>query len=307
MKKFTALLLAAVMLLAVLTACSSKTSTSSQTASASVSGTDASASSAAASASTAAASASSAASSSAAASAAGSADSDYAKVKAKGTAVVGITDFAPMDYKDDSGNWTGFDAELATQVFDQMGLKVEFLEIDWDNKILELNSGNIDCVWNGMTLTDEVLNSMSCTDPYVLNAQVVVMDSSKIKDGMTADDVKDLNFAVEAGSAGDTTASDAGFNVTQVSSQANALMEVAAGTSDACVIDLTMAKAMTGAGTSYPNLAVAFELTNEEYGIGFRQGSDMTAMVNDILAQYREDGTLQKLADKYGLSLADAK
>jgi polar amino acid transport system substrate-binding protein len=301
MKKFTALLLAAVLLVAALSACSAKTQTASSAASASASSAPAASSSAAS------ASASAAASSAASASAASSADSDYAKVKAKGTVVVGITDFAPMDYKDDSGNWTGFDAELATQVFEKMGLKVEFLEIDWDNKILELNAGDIDCVWNGMTLTDEVLNSMSCTDPYVLNAQVVVMDSSKIKDGMTADDVKDLNFAVEAGSAGDGAASDAGFNVTQVSSQANALMEVAAGTSDATVIDLTMAKAMTGAGTSYPNLAVALELTNEEYGIGFRQGSDMTAMVNDILGQLRDDGSLQKLADKYGLSLAEKK
>ena len=230
--------------------------------------------------------------------------SDYETVKAKGTVVVGITDFAPMDYKDDSGSWTGFDAELAQKVFADMDLKVEFMEIDWDNKILELNSGTIDCVWNGMTLTDEVKNSMSCTDPYVLNAQVVVMDSSKITDGMTADDVKGLTFAVEAGSAGDSAASDAGFTVTQVSSQANALMEVAAGTSDACVIDMTMAKAMTGAGTSYENLAVALELTNEEYGIGFRKDSDMTAMVNELLAKYRDDGSLQKLADKYGLSLA---
>ena len=303
MKKFTALLLAAVLLVAALSACSAKTQTASSAAS-TASASSAPAASASASAASASASASAAASSAASASAASSADSDYAKVKAKGTVVVGITDFAPMDYKDDSGNWTGFDAELATQVFEKMGLKVEFLEIDWDNKILELNAGDIDCVWNGMTLTDEVKNSMSCTDPYVLNAQVVVMDSSKITDGMTTDDVKGLTFAVEAGSAGDSAASDAGFTVTQVSSQANALMEVAAGTSDACVIDMTMAKAMTGAGTSYENLAVALELTNEEYGIGFRKDSDMTAMVNELLAKYRDDGSLQKLADKYGLSLA---
>jgi polar amino acid transport system substrate-binding protein len=229
---------------------------------------------------------------------------DYETIKAKGTIVVGITDFAPMDFKDDSGNWTGFDAELAQKVFDKMGLKVEFMEIDWDNKILELDSGTIDCVWNGMTLTDEVKNSMSCTDPYVLNAQVVVMDSAKITDGMTSDDMMSLSFAAEAGSAGDMAASDAGFTVTQVSSQANALMEVAAGTSDACVIDKTMADAMTGAGTSYENLAVALELTNEEYGIGFRKDSDVTAMVNEILAGFRDDGTLQGLADQYGLSLA---
>ena len=229
---------------------------------------------------------------------------DSEALKAKGKIVVGITDFAPMDYRDENGNWTGFDAELATAVFAKMGMTAEFTEIDWDNKIMELDAGSIDCVWNGMTLTDEVKNSMSCTKPYVLNAQVVVMPADKITDGMTSDSVADLSFAVEAGSAGDLTAQDFGFaKITQVAAQANALMEVAAGTSDACIIDLTMADAMTGEGTSYPNLKVAVELTNEEYGIGFRKTSDMAALVDKILDDMRADGSLKTLADKYGLSL----
>lgn len=229
---------------------------------------------------------------------------DSEALKAKGKIVVGITDFAPMDYRDEKGNWTGFDAELATAVFAKMGMTAEFTEIDWDNKIMELDAGSIDCVWNGMTLTDEVKNSMSCTKPYVLNAQVVVMPADKITDGMTSDSVADLSFAVEAGSAGDLTAQDFGFaKITQVAAQANALMEVAAGTSDACIIDLTMADAMTGEGTSYPNLKVAVELTNEEYGIGFRKTSDMAALVDKILDDMRADGSLKTLADKYGLSL----
>lgn len=232
--------------------------------------------------------------------------SDYEELQDKGTMVVGITDFAPMDYRDDNGEWTGFDAELARLVASQLGLECEFIEIDWDNKILELESKSIDCVWNGMTLTDEVLNAMECTDPYLVNAQVVVMKSDKVADYADVDAMKDLAVAVESGSAGDETATNNGFtNVTKVTAQADALMEVASGTADACIIDLTMAKAMTGDGTSYADLSIAAEMDREEYGIGFRKGSDMAQKVNDIIASLKDDGTLQALADKYGLSLID--
>ena len=232
--------------------------------------------------------------------------SDYEELQDKGTMVVGITDFAPMDYRDDNGEWTGFDAELARLVASQRGLECEFIVIDWDNKILVLESKSIDCVWNGMTLTDEVLNAMECTAPYLVNAQVVVMKSDKVADYADVDAMKDLAVAVESGSAGDETATNNGFtNVTKVTAQADALMEVASGTADACIIDLTMAKAMTGDGTSYADLSIAAEMDREEYGIGFRKGSDMAQKVNDIIASLKDDGTLQALADKYGLSLID--
>ena len=233
-------------------------------------------------------------------------ESDYENIKSKGTAVIGITDFAPMDYKDENGEWTGFDAELATAVFDKLGIKVEFTEIEWDNKILELDGGSIDCVWNGMTLTDEVKSGMECTNPYILNAQVVVMPADKVTGDETSESIANMSFAVEAGSAGDNAAADFGYaNVTAVDVQAKALMEVAAGTSEACIIDKTMAAAMIGEGTSYPDLKVALELTNEEYGIGFRKGSDMAEKVNGILDEMKADGSLKELADKYGLSLVD--
>ena len=114
-----------------------------------------------------------------AASAAEAADSDVAYIKEKGSLIVGITDFAPMDYKDEKGNWIGFDADMAVKVADALGVEVKFIEIDWDNKILELNNKSIDCVWNGMTLTDEVKNSMETTEPYLYNAQVVVISADK--------------------------------------------------------------------------------------------------------------------------------
>lgn len=104
-----------------------------------------------------------------------SADSDVAYIQGKGTLIVGITDFEPMDYQDASGEWIGFDADMARVVAEKLGVEVEFVEIDWDNKIMELDSKNIDVVWNGMTLTDEVKAAMECTNAYCKNAQVVVV------------------------------------------------------------------------------------------------------------------------------------
>ncbi len=103
------------------------------------------------------------------------ADSDVAYVKEKGKLVVGITEFAPMDYKDEAGNWIGFDADMARVVADKLGVDCEFVVIEWDAKILELNGKKIDVVWNGMTLNESVLEAMNCTNPYCNNAQVVVL------------------------------------------------------------------------------------------------------------------------------------
>ena len=229
-------------------------------------------------------------------------DVDY--IKNKGTLVVGITDFAPMDYKDDDGNWIGFDADLAKKVGEDLGVKVKFEEIDWDNKILELNNKTIDVVWNGMTLTDEVKNSMSCTDAYCTNAQVVVLPQDKADQYKDEDSLKNLSFAVEAGSAGEEAAKDKGLGYTSVDSQSKALMEVAAGTSDAAIIDLIMAGAMIGEGTSYPKLTHTVELTSEEYGIGCRKGSDLTDYINKEISKFYSDGTMEEIGKKYGVQEA---
>ena len=234
-------------------------------------------------------------------------DSDMAYVKKNGKIVVGITDYAPMDYKDENGEWTGFDAEFARAVAAELGVEAEFIEIDWDNKFFELESGAIDCVWNGMTITDEALKNADVSDPYVVNAQVVVMDKSKLADYPDAASMADLVFAAEASSAGEMAIAEGSgaANCTSVLTQADALLEVASGSADACVIDITMANAMTGEGTSYAELGYAVSLTSEEYGIAFRQGSDLTAKVNELMAAMKADGTLQALAEKYSLTQAD--
>ena len=233
-------------------------------------------------------------------------DSDFAYVKDKGKLIVGITDYAPMDYKDENGNWTGFDAEFAQLVAKELDLEVEFFLIaDWSKKVFELDSKNIDCIWNGMTIDDELLSTCSVSDPYVINAQVVVMKADAVANYPDTASLTSLSFAAENGSAGQKAAQGIGVsNIVTVQDQAAALMEVAAGTADACVIDITMAEAMTGPGTSYENLAIGLTLTSEEYGIGFRKGSDITAKVNEIMKKFMEDGTLAALAEKYELTLA---
>ncbi len=234
------------------------------------------------------------------------ATSDLAYVTNKGTLVVGITEYEPMNYQVD-GKWTGFDTEFAEAVAAKLGVKVEFIEIDWDSKAFELESKAIDCVWNGMTLTDEVLNSMNCTNPYVVNAQVLVMNKEFINDYTTTESLDELTLAAEAGSAGAAALNDLGYEPVEVGTQADALMEVAAGAEDGCVIDITMANAMTGEGTSYADLAYGLALSSEEYGIGFRKNSDLTAKVNEIMAELVADGTLPALAEKYDLTLAVAE
>lgn len=236
-------------------------------------------------------------------------ESDLKYIQDKGKIVVGITEYKPMDYKDENGQWTGFDAEVARLFAQELGVEIEFFVIaDWGKKFIELQTKQIDVIWNGMTISSDVLNNTSCSNPYVINAQVIVMPADKIAQYPDVESMKNLTVAVENDSAGETAAKEAGFtNIVELQYQDNALMEVAAGTADACVIDITMANNMTGAGTSYANLSKSLELTKEEYGIGFRKGSDVTEKLNTFLAKLMKDGTLQTLAEKYGLTLADIK
>ncbi len=232
----------------------------------------------------------------------GSSDMEY--VKEKGTLVVGITDFEPMDYKDDQGAWIGFDADMAKAFAKSLGVEAEFVEIDWDNKVLELDATTIDCVWNGMTLTDEVRSAMECSNAYCNNAQVVIVPRDKAEQYQTVEACKDLSFAAEAGSAGEAELNALGYTCTPVKTQSDALMEVAAGTSDAAVIDSLMAAAMVGEGTGYADLTYTVGLNAEEYGVGFRKGSDLAEELNKFFTTSYSDGTMQTIAETYGVQAA---
>ena len=204
----------------------------------------------------------------------------------------------------EDGEWVGFDAELSELFAESLGVEVEFVEIDWDNKALELSGKTIDCVWNGMTLTDEVKAAMDCSKPYCNNAQVIVVPADKAEQYKTAADCKDLKFAVEAGSAGKDQAVANNFQYTEVLDQATALSEVAAGTCDAAIIDSLMAGAMIGEGTGYANLTYTAGLNSEEYGVGFRKGSDLVAEFNKFFDAEVANGNVQKVAETYGVQEA---
>ena len=235
------------------------------------------------------------------------ADSDMAYVQSKGTLVVGITDFAPMDYQDADGSWIGFDADLAKAFAESLGVEVQFQTIEWDNKVMELDGKTIDVVWNGMTLTDEVTSSMACSNAYCNNAQVVILPADKAANYGTVDSLSGLRFAVESGSAGMVQAEEKGLMYTDVVDQATALLEVKSGTADAAIIDSLMAGAMVGEGTNYADLAIGPVLnaeTGEQYGVGFRKGSDAAAALNEFFRQQWESGALQALAEQYGVQAA---
>ena len=251
--------------------------------------------------------ASSAASAAASSAAASDAASDLDYIKEKGSMVIGYTVYEPMNYTDADGNFTGFDTELATAVCEKLGVEPEFVEINWDTKVVELDAKSIDCIWNGMTLTDDIMANTATTKAYAKNAQVVV-----VKDGTDYTSTADLigkTVVAEAGSAGETTItenadlSQADFISKAV--QTDCLMEVAAGTADAAVLDLTLANAMIGAGTDYASLKIVDELNAEEYGVAFRKGSDAAEAVDNAFDELKAEGAMQALADKYGLTLAE--
>ena len=232
------------------------------------------------------------------------AESDLAYVQDKGTLIVGITEFEPMDYQNADGEWIGFDADLAKLFAERLGVEVQFQLIDWESKVMELDGRTIDVVWNGMTLTDEVLSAMECSNAYCNNAQVVILPSAEAENYADAESMSGLQFAVESGSAGEQMAIENGFSYTPVTDQATAVLEVESGTCDAAIIDSLMASAMVGEGTNFADLTYTISLNTEEYGVGFRQGSDLAAELNAFFAEIYADGTMQELADQYGVSAA---
>ena len=219
--------------------------------------------------------------------------------------VIGYTIYEPMNYFEND-KLTGFDTEFAEAVCAKLGVEPEFVEINWDTKFVTLDSKKIDCIWNGMTISDEVKANCDVSKAYVKNAQVVVMKEDVIEKYADVESLKDLKFAAEAGSAGEAAIKENGLdaNYSPVAAQTDALLAVMGGQADACVIDITMAKSMTADGTAYDGLTYSLELTTEEYGIGFRKGDELVGKVNAIIDELNSDGTLPALAEKYELNLA---
>ena len=236
-------------------------------------------------------------------------DSDLAYIVGNGKMVIGITEYAPMNYYDDAGKLIGFDTEYAEAVCAKLGVAPEFVVINWDTKEMELEAKNIDCIWNGFTITEERKEALEFTDPYVKNMQVVVIKADNAATYVDTASLSGANLVAEMGSTGESSIAD-DANLSQasyvgVSKMADALLEVKAGTADAAVIDYVMAKAMVGEGTDYADLMImdGVELAYEEYGVGFRKGSDAAAAVNEATAALIAEGSLPEIAAKYGLAL----
>ena len=237
------------------------------------------------------------------------ADSDLAYVKEKGNLVIGITYFEPMDYIDENGELTGFEVEFGKAVCEKLGVEPKFQEILWDSKEKELAAKNIDCIWNGMTITDERKEAMSVSDPYLNNKQVIICKAENKDAFAVAGGLDGKTVVAEKESAGEETIADETYadffgkaNYVAVESMKNAMMEVKAGTADAAVIDYVTGIGSLGEGSDYADLAIVEKsFADEQYGIAFRKGSDITAKVNEAIKELNEDGTLQKIADKYNL------
>ena len=222
--------------------------------------------------------------------------------------VVGYTIYEPMNYFDDNGKLIGYDTELAEAVFGNLGYQVIFQEIDWSSKYTDLNSGTIDCVWNGFTCNtaddDGILRSekVDFSYNYMENRQVII---AKADSGIaSAADLAGKLAAVESGSAGESYAATfEGVTVKGFLKQTDCLFEVNAGTADFAVLDAQLAKSYAGKG-DYANIVIIDDLSSdvEYYAIGFKKGSLLTANVNAQLEKLAADGTIASLAEKYNVA-----
>ena len=229
---------------------------------------------------------------------------DLEYIKEKGKLLVGVTDYAPMDYQDNTGKWIGFDADVARAVAEKLGVEVEFVEIDWDQKITELKTKKIDVIWNGMTVTDELGKEMDFSYSYAKNSQVVVTKSTNLEAYSTVEKMKTAGakIVVESGSAGETVANDTfeGNTIVDLQGQMRALSEVVAGTSDVAIVDYTLAASKCGSG-DFASLAIipGVEFEEEEFAVGIRKGSNLTEALNAALVELYNDGTIEEIRQTY--------
>ncbi len=236
--------------------------------------------------------------------------SDIEAIKKAGKITVGVTIYDPMDYKDEGGNWIGFDAELAQMFAQSLGVDCEIVIINWNSKVAELNSKQIDLIWNGMTVSDELSQKIDTSISYAKNAQVAVVRSDST---ITAETVTNANnsFAFESGSAGETVVKET-LNITNVeklnsiveNGQLGALNEVLSGNSDVAIIDITMAQSKIGKG-AYSGLKIVEGASygEENFAVGMRKGSDLKAELDSFLKAKYQDGTITALAEKYTVGI----
>lgn len=246
---------------------------------------------------------------------------DWEYIQEKGIMTIGVTNYPPMNYRDANDEWTGFDTEFAQAVGEILGVEVEFIEISWEAKETELSSKNIDCLWNGMCITEDRKEMWEVTAPYMYNTQAMVMKADKADEIMA--DITGKKVVAEAGSTGEekilgkiddtqdetvvVMAKDyfANAEYTGVDSMANALMDVQQGVADVAVVDSVIAQGMIESeGSQFGDLVINLDnkFGDQYFGIAFRKDSDACAKVEEAIATLRENGKLEEIAAKYGLS-----
>lgn len=220
----------------------------------------------------------------------------------------GVTIFENMNEKDANGNWTGFETEFAIEVGKLIGMDVEFQEIEWSQKYNELNSGAIDCVWNGFTAnsSDDGIPRKDLVDfsyGYMLNQQCIVVKTENLSKFTSEADLAGKKACTEGGSAGEAYAKTVTDEdkVMSATAQINAFTEVKSGAVDFIVVDIVLAKNIVGKN-DYSNLSIveSIELDSEIYAVGFKKGSELTAKVNAAIKTLEENGKLMEIARKYG-------
>ena len=226
----------------------------------------------------------------------------------KGTFVLGLDDsFPPMGFRDENGEIVGFDIDVAREVASRLGTELVPQPIDWNAKEQELATGNIDCIWNGMTVTDELKEAILLTDPYLVNQQVVVVRSAdKDKYKTTADLANAQSIAFEGGSAAESVLGDLNIDESKLLSQEKQLdtfLEVKTGSSDIAVVDKTLAQSICGTGDYKDLTFVDVGFAEEEFAVGFRKSdSELCSQIDELLAKYATDGTIAGLKEKYGIN-----
>lgn len=239
----------------------------------------------------------------------GASHKDWEDIESKGEMIIGVTPNPPMNYQDDNSNWTlGFDTEFAIAVCEILGVTAKFIEIDWNSKEAELKAKNIDCVWNGMTITEQRAKEMDISTPYMNNRPAIVVRTEDVEKYQSADDLTGVALVAEGGSTLEECvhAQDIFKNATftPVDKQITGMMEVLAGTSDMTVVDYTLAADQITRGGDFAGLSIIDKnFPSEQYGIAFRKNSPVTLeKVNDAIFQLQQSGKFQEIGEKYGLS-----
>lgn len=215
--------------------------------------------------------------------------------------------FAACGGVTDGSELQGFDIDLAKAVCAELGVEARFQKISWDAKINELNSKNIDLIWNGMTIKESLKTQVLFSNPYMVNKQVAVVKKENVSKFSDENAIKNSNLIAESGSAGaDVIEKKFGKTPVLAKAQSDALMEVASGTSEVAIIDSVMAGFYTSTGDYKDRLAIVeIDVEEEQYGIAARkEDTGVMNKINGALAKLYKSGKVGEIATTYGLTVA---